>query len=171
MKPLNPPSRCLSLSCLRDGQEYWIVLLETGLWQRDVGSSWHSFVCAFLKAGESFFPCQAFEAGLHELLWFFTAVIPAAFPPAWVFLCPTLSWPWLVFLTVSLIQSVSAPSAYSCHLVPIPAGGHVQSQHLTVQVIHIAAIEIITRCFPQHKGQIFRVMHCFSSVWLWLILV
>lgn len=104
---LNPPSRCLPLSCWSDGQEYWVVLFETGLWQRDVGSFRHQFLRVVLKAGGSCFPCQVFEAGMHELLCqFFTATIPSAFSPAWVF------------------------TTYSCHLIPIPAGSHVQSHHL-----------------------------------------
>lgn len=96
---LNPPSRCLPLSCWSDGQEYWVVLFETGLWQRDVGSFRHQFLRVVLNAGGSCFPCQVFEAGMHELLCqFFTATIPSAFSPAWVF------------------------TTYSCHLIPIPAG-------------------------------------------------
>lgn len=124
---LNLPSRCLPLSCWSDGQEYWVVLFETGLWQRDVGSFWHQFLRVVLKAGGSCFPCQAFEAGMHELLCrFFTATIPSAFSP----LCPQVSHPCPTLLIVSLIQPVSALPTYSCHLIPIPAGSHVQSHHL-----------------------------------------
>lgn len=94
MKPLNPPCRCLPLSCPSDGQDYWVVLLAAGLWQRHVGSFPQRFLRVVVKTAESCFPCQGFGAEVHRILCqAFTATIPWAFFPAWFSPCPTVSYP------------------------------------------------------------------------------
>lgn len=67
MKPLNPPCRCLPLSCPSDGQDYWVVPLAAGLWQSHVGSFPPQFLRGVVKTGESCFPCQGF--GAEEQSW------------------------------------------------------------------------------------------------------
>lgn len=123
MKPLNPPCTCLPLSCPSDGQDYWVVLLAAGLWQRDVGSFSTSVFTWCCQNSRVVLPMpRVWSRGVwnplpglhsHHALGFFPSLglsLSQSFTP----LCCS----FFVFL----IQPVSAVPACSCHLVPIPAG-------------------------------------------------
>lgn len=106
--------------------EWCTGLLACHSWNRTVtkgcGVLSPSGLCGFLKAGESWFLFQAFEAGMRgRLCQSLTVTIPSAISPLWVSPCPKPSF-------MSLTHS--AHPARSCHPVLVPGGSHVQPQHL-----------------------------------------
>lgn len=53
MKPLNPPCRCLPLSCPSDGQDYWVVLLCSRAVTEGCGELFHVSFCEVLSKQRS----------------------------------------------------------------------------------------------------------------------
>lgn len=86
------------------------------------------FYVAFWKQESRDFCSKLLKASMHGLLCQPLAVtIPSATSTAWLSLCPKLSFTSLTH---------SARLACSCHPICVPAGSHMQPQHLR----HISSI-------------------------------